>query len=98
MKEPTTPSETHELAQQLWNNDASDHGINALLSLANQIDALTKERDALAAAGKLALEALEDCRDVLYQVARGNLACSDAEGVGTTLPDVFAALKKAGVQ
>ena len=56
------------------------------------------ERDALATAAKLALDALEDCRDVLYQVAHGNPACSDAEGVGSTLPDVFEALKKAGVQ
>ena len=44
---------------------------------------------------KQALDALEDCRDVMYQVAHGNMACSDAEGVGSALPDVMKALRAA---
>ena len=52
---PTTPDRARELARDA----ALDLGCirRAIGSLADQVEALTKERDALAAAGKLALDA-----------------------------------------
>lgn len=57
MKKPITPPESREIAKHLFYPDG-DNGY-VLKFLADQVKTLTKERDTLMSAAKLALEALE---------------------------------------
>ena len=80
----------------------SIHWMNERNTLADQVEALTKERDKLKEAAKLALEALDEAQTYAYNVGK---ALDEAQkytyNVGKymhNVPQAIETLKQAGVQ
>ena len=66
MTTPTTPEQARDFAQSIFDDGAPDDEVELIRSLADQVESLTAERDALKDAAKLASRALNriDAADI----------------------------------
>lgn len=101
MTTPITPADARFLADEIALQGST--GIaRKVRSLADQVESLTKERDKLKEAAKLALEALDEAQTYAYNVGK---ALDEAQkytyNVGKymhNVPQAIETLKQAGVQ